>query len=207
MSDTPTGGPRVTLLPAADRTDEPWRNGGGSTRQIAALDGPDGWSWRLSMARVEADGPFSVFPGVTRTILVMDGDEMELNVAGRQVRLGAEPFTFDGAAETHGALLTSAVTDFNVMVRRGEYSASTERMPAGQSSFAVPGDTTGSPSTVIVVAPATGAHFEVEQLGLDLALAGYDAVIIEEVTTPLHGIVTSTGSGVRVVLTPTSANG
>ncbi|MHA6668367.1 HutD/Ves family protein [Homoserinimonas sp. A447] len=207
MTVNSTGGPRVTLLPAAERTDEPWRNGGGSTRQIAALTGPDGWLWRLSMARVEADGPFSVFPGVTRTILVMDGDEMELDVAGSRVCLGAEPFTFDGAAETHGALRTSAVTDFNVMVRRGEFTADTQRIPAGQGCFTVPGETTGSPSTVIVVAPATGAHLEVEQLGLDLALAGYDAVMIEEVTTPLHGIATSTGSGVSVVLTPTSANG
>lgn len=198
--------PRVTRLLAADRVDEPWRNGGGSTRQIAALGGPGGWRWRISMARVESDGPFSLFPGVTRTILVMDGDEMELDIAGTRVRLGSEPFTFDGAAVTHGALLASAVTDFNVMVRRGEFSATTERMPAGRSSFAVTGRT-GLPSTVIVVAPAVGAKLEVEQLGLDIAMSGYDAVLIEEATTPLHGVMTSSGSGVTVVLTRTSGNG
>jgi environmental stress-induced protein Ves len=206
MTVNPTGVPRVTLLPAADREDEPWRNGGGSTRQIAARGGPGGWRWRISMARVEADGPFSLFPEVTRTILVMDGDEMELDIAGTRVRLGSEPFTFDGAAVTHGALLASAVTDFNVMVRRGEFTATTERMPAGRSPLAVTGRT-GSPSTVIVVAPAAGAQLEVEQLGLDAALAGYDAVMIEEVTMPLHGMLTSPGSGVLVVLAPERAVG
>jgi environmental stress-induced protein Ves len=124
---------------------------------------------------------------------------MSLDVNGTVVQLGAEPFTFDGDAVTHGALLASAVIDFNVMVRRGAFSATTERMPAGSSPFAVTGDT-GSPSTVIVVAPPEGARLEIEQLGLDVALAGYDAVMIEEVTAPLRGMVTSTGSAVSVVL-------
>jgi environmental stress-induced protein Ves len=155
---------------------------------------------------VASDGPFSVFPGVTRTILVMDGEGMSLKVDGAEVRLGAEPFTFDGAAVTHGSLLASAVTDFNVMVRRGEFTATTERIPAGRSPLAVTGRS-GSPSTVIVVAPAAGAQLKVEQLGLDVAMDGYDAVMIEEVTMPLHGMVTSPGSGILVILTPERAVG
>lgn len=194
--------PRVAVLPAADRADEPWRNGGGSTRQIAALSGRDGLACRLSMAKVETDGPFSVFPGVTRTIMVMDGGEMVLKVVGTEVRLGSEPFTFDGEAMTHGSLLGSAVTDFNVMVSRGLFTASTERIAAGRSVFGAALQPSRLPATVVVVAPSSGARFEVAQLGLDLELAAYDAVMIEGVTAPLQGTVTSTGSSVQVALTP-----
>ncbi|EPR77214.1 hypothetical protein ADILRU_0451 [Leifsonia rubra CMS 76R] len=194
--------PRVAVLPAVDRADEPWRNGGGSTRQIAALSGQDGPAWCLSMARVETDGPFSVFPGVTRTIMVMDGGEMVLKVAGAEVRLGSEPFTFDGEAMTHGSLLGSAVTDFNVMVRRGLFTASTERIAAGRRVFGTAVQSPGAPRIFIVVAPPSGARIELAQLGLDLELAAYDAVMIEGVTAPLQGTVTSPGSSVQVVLTP-----
>jgi environmental stress-induced protein Ves len=154
------------------------------------------------MARVETDGPFSVFPGVTRTIMVLDGDEMELEVAGTRVRLGPEPFTFDGEAPTSGTLRGSAVTDFNVMVRRGEFSSSTERIAAGRSSFRTRFHAAQPPSTVILVAPASGARLEFEALGFDLELAAHDAVMVDGVTAPLHGTVTSAGSSVLVVLTP-----
>ena len=42
----------------------PWRNGGGVTRELAALGGAGGdLLWRLSIATVNADGPFSTFNG------------------------------------------------------------------------------------------------------------------------------------------------
>jgi hypothetical protein len=72
-------------------------------------------------------------------------------------------------------------------------------MPAGQSAIAVTGQA-GLPRTVIVVAPAAGAQLEVEQLGIDIAMSGYDAVMIEGLETPLRGTLTSRGSGVLVVL-------
>jgi len=200
--DQHPGCPAVTVLPAANRSDEPWRNGGGSTRQVAALFGQDGPAWRLSMARVESDGPFSVFPGVTRTILVMDGDEMLLNVDGTEVLLGSEPFTFDGAGTIRGTLRGSAVTDFNVMVKRGEFNATTERIAPGHSSFRTSAEQWHSPGTIVVVAPASGARIEVEPLGLDVQLAAYDAVRIDGVTSSLQGTIRSPGSSVLVVLTP-----
>lgn len=195
-------GPQVTMLLAADRVEEPWRNGGGSTREIAALPGPHGPVWRLSMARVEADGPFSVFSGVTRTIMVMAGDEMSLNIAGVEVRIDSEPFTFDGGAVSYGALRGSAVTDFNVMIERGQYDSSTQRIAAGRSEFDVPSDLSGFSCTVIVVAPASGAYLEIKQLGIDVALSAYDAIMIDGATMPLHCQMTSPDSGALVVLTP-----
>lgn len=190
------------MLLATDRVDEPWRNGGGSTREIAALPGPHGPAWRLSMARVAADGPFSVFPGITRTIMVMAGGEMMLNVAGVEVRIDSEPFTFDGGSATYGVLCGSAVTDFNVMTERGQYDASTRRLAAGRSEFDVQSDHRDRRSTVVLVASASGAHLKITLLGLDIALSAYDAVMIQGVTSPLRCRMTSSDSGVLVVLTP-----
>lgn len=71
----------VRILRAAGRAAAPWKNGGGVTREIAA--GPEGagmdtFAWRVSLADVGADGPFSVFPEVTRVLTVVDGAGMEL---------------------------------------------------------------------------------------------------------------------------------
>ena len=42
----------------------PWRNGGGTTSEIVVEPGPGGrFHFRLSIADVEASGPFSGFPG------------------------------------------------------------------------------------------------------------------------------------------------
>ena len=66
----------MRLLPAAGHRRMPWKNGGGETVEIAispADAGLDGFDWRLSMATVATDGPFSVFPGIDRSLAVIRG--------------------------------------------------------------------------------------------------------------------------------------
>lgn len=75
----------VRILRAADLTPTPWKNGGGLTREIAT--GPEGagagaFDWRVSLADVTADGPFSAFPGVDRILTVVEGAGMDLVVGG-----------------------------------------------------------------------------------------------------------------------------
>jgi environmental stress-induced protein Ves len=41
----------------------PWKNGGGVTRELLAWPGGGDWQVRISVAEIEADGPFSSFPG------------------------------------------------------------------------------------------------------------------------------------------------
>src|SRR3546814_10305481 len=63
----------MQVLRAAAHRVMPWKNGGGSTTEVAvAPDGAglDEFDWRISMAVVGADGPFSGFPGVDRTLAV-----------------------------------------------------------------------------------------------------------------------------------------
>lgn len=101
----------------------PWKNGLGETIEIArSPDGEslDGFDWRVSVAPVVADGAFSVFPGIDRTIAVIEGAGMALDVAGRSVVLRpGVPFTYDGGLAVHGRLVDGPVRDINVMVRRG----------------------------------------------------------------------------------------
>jgi uncharacterized protein len=103
----------------------PWKNGGGETLEIAVFpsDASVGdFDWRISMATVATDGPFSRFPQVDRTITIIDGDAIELSVEGQPPVLldqAAAPYSFPGDALTSGRLRDGAIADLNVMVRRG----------------------------------------------------------------------------------------
>ena len=54
----------------ADVMPQAWRNGGGQTRELLAWPHGADWSVRISLADIEADGPFSPFPGVQRWFAV-----------------------------------------------------------------------------------------------------------------------------------------
>jgi environmental stress-induced protein Ves len=112
------------LIAPGDARPMPWKNGGGRTTELAA--GPpgstlDGFAWRVSIADVERDGPFSVFPGVDRTIVLLRGNGMELTDAHGSVTLAVpyEPWAFSGDQPVGCRLVEGAVRDFNLMVRRG----------------------------------------------------------------------------------------
>ena len=104
----------------------PWKNGGGSTTEIAVDPDGAGWddfTWRVAIADVRTSGPFSSFPGIDRSILLLEcprGTQMVLTIDGRQTPLQPHEFVdFDGEATAHGELYGEPVRDFNVMSRRG----------------------------------------------------------------------------------------
>ncbi len=124
----------MRVLRAAEGRRTPWKNGGGETVEIAvhppgaALDGFD---WRISTALVAADGPFSAFPGIDRTLVVLTGAGLELTIGGAPpVRLTADlaPFAFPADAPCTGRLLGGPVTDLNVMTRRGMFAHAVRRL-------------------------------------------------------------------------------
>ncbi len=114
-------------LAAASQLSMPWKNGGGTTTEIArSPEGTslDAFDWRISRARVAAAGPFSRFPGVDRSIVLLEGAAMTLAIDGRgDVRLdrGAAPFAFPADVDVAATLEAGGVEDFNVMTRRGRY--------------------------------------------------------------------------------------
>ncbi|WP_290687994.1 MULTISPECIES: HutD family protein [unclassified Haematobacter] len=110
-------------LSAGDYVTQPWKNGGGLTREIARAPETGEFDWRLSMATVAEDGAFSTFPGVDRTLTVLTGAGIVLTVAGREARLTpGVPFAFPGDVPAASRLLAGEVTDLNVMTRRGRVS-------------------------------------------------------------------------------------
>ncbi|MEU1436545.1 HutD family protein [Streptomyces sp. NPDC005786] len=160
------------ILRAAGRTPVAWKNGGGTTREIAASPAATtgAFDWRVSLADVAADGPFSVFPGVDRTLTVVEGAGMDLMVGGEH-HIVDEPYwphDFPGDVETDGRLLGGPVANLNVMYRRDRTRAETAVVCGTLRLMAPEG------GAVIAVALEDGAVID----GTDTGLGRYDAVLL-----------------------------
>ena len=112
----------LTLIRFADLEPVPWRNGGGVTRQIAAeeYDGQRGsFRWRVTIADVTGDGPFSTFADVDRQLVLVDGAGMVITVDGQPHRLDLfDVLAFPGDVPCVGALVDGPTMDLNVMTDR-----------------------------------------------------------------------------------------
>jgi uncharacterized protein len=113
------------LLPAAERVWKPWKSGGGEMADIAVVPasaGYDDFKWRIAIARIEEDRPFSDFPDIDRTFMVVGGKGVRLAVDGMETaRLDhkSPPFLFPGDKPTSVQLIDGPVQALNVMTRRG----------------------------------------------------------------------------------------
>ncbi len=99
----------------------PWRNGLGASRELVAFPVREHWHWRLSVADISEDGPFSCFEGVERWFAVLQGEGVRLSVAGTHHVLTPEspPLVFDGGVQTLCEVVAGPTRDFNLMVRQG----------------------------------------------------------------------------------------
>ncbi|WP_298926575.1 HutD family protein [uncultured Ramlibacter sp.] len=132
----------------------PWKNGGGSTRELLAWPGAQDWRVRCSVAEVAQAGPFSSFPGVQRWFAVLSGAGVRLQMGDvSHVLDGASPpLAFDGGAAVDCALLKGATQDFNLMVRGA--SARMERVRGGRFG------PVNAPDLIAIYAGSTGATAE-----------------------------------------------
>src|SRR6186713_948076 len=98
----------------------PWKNGGGVTREILRAPAePDAFDWRLSLATIDAAGPFSAFAGYHRTLVLVRGAGVELNFAEHgtsRLSTPGQSVAFDGAWQTSCILLDGPSTDLNLIV-------------------------------------------------------------------------------------------
>ncbi|MFS8145898.1 HutD-family protein [Rhizobium sp. R635] len=114
----------MKILRASDHKRMPWKNGGGETVEIAVSPedaGLAGFDWRVSMATVATDGPFSIFPGIDRTLVILDGNGMVLDIEGSAPALlttASDPLAFPADIPVAARLQDGAITDLNVMTRR-----------------------------------------------------------------------------------------
>lgn len=103
---------------------QPWKNGLGRTREIAVEPpgaGMDGFVWRISVAEVDSAAPFSAFPGIDRTIALLDGAGFAMALDDGRVHAlttPCVPFAFPGEAQVAVTLAGGPTRDFNLMVRR-----------------------------------------------------------------------------------------
>lgn len=138
----------------------PWRNGGGTTTELLVEPGASGreglggreganerFLYRLSIADVACDGPFSRFEGYDRHIMLLSGRGMTLD-AGPHGRIDLttplEPRSFSGDWDVNGVLVGGAVRDFNLIVdrSRARASLSVRRLVAEAEVVAVPSGST-----------------------------------------------------------------
>lgn len=104
-----------------------WKNGGGITHQLARSDDSLGMRWRVSIAEVATDGPFSRFEQTDRIIMLLQGNGFCLHGAADQTVVldtKLQPFAFAGETAIDCTLIDGPVRDFNLMTRRSDVKAS-----------------------------------------------------------------------------------
>lgn len=114
------------VIAANEYRRERWKNGTGWTREIARTPETGDWDWRLSIAEIEQDGPFSVFPGIDRELVLIRGNGLRLRFSDGEVHELQPPHArlrFAGEREVRGELLEGPTHDFNLMWRRDAVAA------------------------------------------------------------------------------------
>jgi hypothetical protein len=118
---------RIDILGPDDFRSMPWRNGQGTTLEMAREDDASGaMLWRVSAADVVEAGAFSLFPGVDRILTLIEGPGFDLDFAehGRIAPLEPlRPVHFSGDWTTQALAVRGPSRDLNVMTARGKASA------------------------------------------------------------------------------------
>ncbi len=116
----------------------PWKNGGGTTQEIVCWPqgaGLDSFDWRISIAQIASNGPFSAFAGIDRVITLLSGAGVHLSSqdgsVNHQLNQALQPFAFSGDVALDCDLLGGPSQDFNVMTRRGRILANVSIHRAG----------------------------------------------------------------------------
>ena len=128
-----------------------WKNGAGWTSEILKVhQGEDrdtnDWAWRLSIAEIETDAPFSAFPGVDRELVLLSGNGLRLRFDDGGSHSLLPPHSklrFAGERPAFGELIDGPTRDFNLMWKRDVVSAELWHRPLAGTMvlFVDPGDT------------------------------------------------------------------
>ena len=166
------------LIQYASLRPTPWKNGGGVTTELAMSPpgaGLGDFDWRVSLASIAEDGPFSQFPGVDRTLVMVAGDGVLLEVGDKRVVLSpSEPLVeFAGEDPVHATVGGQTTLDFNVLTRRGSYRHRIERFEVC-GSVPLP---RRSGTTLVFL--ADGESLSVSSARERLALVRYDLLVLE----------------------------
>ena len=119
--------PRLEFIPSTQTQRQRWKNGAGWTREILRHPADsESFDWRLSMADIESDGPFSAFPGYRRSLILLNGHGIRLSFPDGQIHVMDTPHSridFDGGSALQCQLHDGPTQDFNLMWRPSRVSA------------------------------------------------------------------------------------
>lgn len=123
-----------------------WKNGAGWTSEIIRVPDADDWDWRLSIAEIETDAPFSAFPGVERELVLLSGNGLRLRFeddASHDLLPPHDRLRFAGERAAFGELVDGPTRDFNLMWKREAVNAQLWHRPLVGTVvlFADPGET------------------------------------------------------------------
>lgn len=97
-----------------------WKNGGGTTTELYRYPINSNFVIRLSCAEVKQDGPFSLYEGYDRYLVITAGEGCFLNLEDQKITLTKDkPFSFAGEVSIHCELIQGPIKDFNVIIDRG----------------------------------------------------------------------------------------
>jgi environmental stress-induced protein Ves len=158
----------------------PWKNGGGTTTEIYREDDTDGeMLWRVSIAGVSANGPFSTFPGYDRHIMNIEGEGMTLDGCAAGPLLvppGFVPVSFSGDWSVSARLVSGAIRDFNLIARRASLCSGLESVLLdSRKCFA----TTASRRLVYVFSGQLTANRSLVETGHSCLLEHSEELILE----------------------------
>ena len=171
----------------------PWKNGGGRTTELARDTTDADYGWRLSIADIGTDGPFSAFPDMRRIITVLEGSGMRLTtdrIPSGDLR-AFDPHAFDGGGRTSCNLIDGPVRDFNLIYRADRYAARLEWTQSRRHAI-----TDASTALVFAAGQGISVAFDGEP---PLAMSTGELVRVDS-SSPLSLLVDSTtGSHCAVV--------
>ncbi|MBD8553712.1 HutD family protein [Rhizobium sp. CFBP 8762] len=171
----------MQILRAQDYRRMPWKNGAGETTEIAVFPaGADisAFDWRISMATVSEDGLFSIFPGIDRTLSILDGEGMALDIDGKHKAMltrDSAPLAFAADMPVEARLTAGPILDLNVMTRRGRFSHTVERHDIDADLQITPRQET---CIVLPLGPATAVYH-----GKQYALSARDSIVLNDAAT------------------------
>lgn len=115
----------IQLIKATDYKKMPWKNGLGTTQQIAIF--PEGadiskndFLFRLSAASIHQNNQFSQFPSFQRLLTVIDGAGVVLN--NRPLKQN-DILEFEGEEEVDCRLVDGPVTDLGLIFKKDQFLA------------------------------------------------------------------------------------
>jgi uncharacterized protein len=191
----------MQFIRATDLKPSLWKNGGGRTTEIAARPlgaSLDSFDWRLSMATVEQDGPFSEFPGVDRTLALLKGG-LKLQFRDRPTCVmtpGSAPVNFPGDIAVQAELWGGPAHDLNVMTRRGRWRCTVEGQRQSFRVAALPGFAKQPTCAVVLVDGSATVHSTLTRS----SLGRLDTVIVDPTTEHIDVSLSPDGFAYLVML-------